>query len=126
MNLPQGFLLSAIGCGIKKKGLDLGLILCGDGANAAGVFTQNVNPSYSVEISKRHINNTIHALIVNSGNANCFTQKKDLGNTFKICESLARHLGIKKENTLLRYSLLPFFFRDTLSFFTVKSDSLRP
>lgn len=114
IKVPEGFLLSGMHCGIKKKKLDLGLIACKDGAAGIGLFTRNVNPSYSVTISKKHIKNTVKAVIVNSGNANCFTDKKDLGNTLKACESLARYLNIKKENVLICSTgiigkRLPFF-----------------
>ncbi len=102
MKVPEGFLLSGIHCGIKKKKkLDLGLISCEDGAMGIGFFTRNANPSYSVIISKKYIKNAVKAVIVNSGNANCFTDKKDLGNTLKLCGRLARYLNIKKENVLI-------------------------
>ncbi|MCD6228726.1 MAG: bifunctional glutamate N-acetyltransferase/amino-acid acetyltransferase ArgJ [Candidatus Omnitrophica bacterium] len=102
MKVPEGFLLSGINCGIKRgKRLDLGLIFCKNGAVACGFFTKNSNSSYSVVVSKKNIKNSIKALVVNSGNANCFTDKKDLLNTIKLCKSLARELNIKEENVLI-------------------------
>lgn len=101
MSVPKGFLFGGINCGIKKRSFDLGLILCEGGADAVGFFTKNVNASYSVLISKRHIKNLIKAVIVNSGNANCFTYPKDLKNTMKVCKALAQRLNIKKENVLI-------------------------
>jgi glutamate N-acetyltransferase/amino-acid N-acetyltransferase len=101
MRIPQGFLFSGINCGIKKKGLDLGLIWCKEGARGIGFFTKNVNPSYSVIVSKKHINNIINAVIVNSGSANCFTTIQDLKNTQRLCDRLAGQLNIKKGNVLI-------------------------
>jgi len=57
VKLPQGFLTSGIRCGIKYKGMDLGLIECREGAIAEGFFTQNTNLSYSVMVSKRRRGN---------------------------------------------------------------------
>lgn len=100
MKVPRGFSLSGIHCGIKRKGLDLGLIWCENGAKAAGAFTQNMNPSYSVEVNRKHIHNTIHALIANSGNANCFTHKDGFKDTLQLCIDCARTLKVKREQVL--------------------------
>ena len=97
----RGFLFSGIKSGIKKEGLDLGLIYIPQGACSCGFFTKNVNSSYSVRISKRHIKNKIFAVLVNSGNANCFTHKEGLNDTLKLTEELAKYLKIKKENVLI-------------------------
>ncbi len=101
MILPDGFYASGIRCGIKKKGRDLGLILVDGFACSAGVFTTNINCSYSVTLSKKHVKNPIKAVIVNSGNANCFTHKNGLKDTMKICLCLSEFLGVKKENILI-------------------------
>ena len=101
MNVPGGFSLSGIHCGIKKRKLDLGLIWCEGGAKAAGVFTQNVNCSYSLDISKKHVGNTIHAIIANSGNANCFTHKKGREDTLALCAHCAKQVKVKKEQVLI-------------------------
>jgi glutamate N-acetyltransferase/amino-acid N-acetyltransferase len=101
MRLPEGFLLSAVGAGIKKRGLDLGLIFCEEYINCVGFFTTNANPSYSVLFSKKNINHPIKAVLVNSGNANCFTHKDGLKDTEEIAYCLASYLNIKKENILL-------------------------
>ncbi|RKY38940.1 MAG: hypothetical protein DRP72_00845 [Candidatus Omnitrophota bacterium] len=101
MKLPQGFLTSGIRCGIKYKGMDLGLIECREGAIAEGFFTQNTNLSYSVMVSKKYINNPIKAVIVTSGNANCFTKKVDFYKTLRVCKSLASYLRVKQENILI-------------------------
>lgn len=101
MNVPRGFLFGGINCGIKSKKLDLGLIFCEQGAEVIGFFTKNANPSYSVLVSKKHIKNLIKAVIVNSGNANCFTRPQDLNKTMGVCRTLARILKIREENVLI-------------------------
>ncbi|UCG34663.1 MAG: bifunctional glutamate N-acetyltransferase/amino-acid acetyltransferase ArgJ [Candidatus Omnitrophota bacterium] len=100
MNLPQGFLLSGIHCGIKRRKPDLGLIYSKDSCCAVGFFTTNVNPSYSVTVSKKNINNPIKAVLVNSGNANCFSHTKGLKDTEQIIGSLAKKLRVQKKNIL--------------------------
>jgi len=101
MNLPQGFLSSALASGIKKEGLDLGLVFCPDGAKAAAVFTRNANTSYSVEVCKKNIRNKVQAVIAHSGNANCFTHLNGLKDTFSLCSDCAEILGIDKDNLLI-------------------------
>lgn len=101
MILPKGFLLSGINCGLKKKKLDLGLICCDSFARATGFFTTSVNTSYSVTLSKKNISKPIKAILTNSGNANCFSHKDGLKDTEKITGSLAKLLGVKKENILI-------------------------
>jgi glutamate N-acetyltransferase/amino-acid N-acetyltransferase len=101
MSVPKGFLLSGIHCGIKKKKLDLGLISSKEVLKAQGVFATGANLSYSVVVSKKNINNPIKAVLVNSGNANCYSHKQGLKDTEEIIAKLAKHLGVKKENILI-------------------------
>ncbi len=101
MSLPKGFLLSGIHCGIKKKKLDLGLICSQNLLKAQGVFATGANLSYSVTLSKKNINNPIKAVLVNSGNANCYSHKGGLKDSEEITAKLAKHLGVKKENILI-------------------------
>lgn len=101
MNLPEGFLLSGINCGIKKSGYDLGLIYAEDFATALGVFTTNANPAYSVTLAKKNINNPIKAVLVNSGNANCYSHESGLKDTEEIITKLAGEFGVKKKNILI-------------------------
>ena len=98
--LPKGFLLSGIHCGIKRKRLDLGLIYAQESCKAIGLFTANVNPAYSVTFCKKNINNPIKAILVNSGNANCYSHKGGLKDTESIASKLAKKLGVKISNIL--------------------------
>lgn len=101
MKLPQGFRLTGIHCGIKKKGLDLGLICCDGFCEAAAFFTKNTNPSYSVVWSKKNIGRRIKAVLVNSGNANCFSHRRGLADTGRIISQLAQSLGVEDKNILI-------------------------
>lgn len=102
MKRPKGFKFSGIDAGIKKtKKRDLGLILCESLFPALGFFTKNVNPAYSVTLSKQNINNPIKAVIVNSGNANCYTDKSGLTDTKDILINLAKELKVSPKNILI-------------------------
>ncbi|MBD3264368.1 MAG: bifunctional glutamate N-acetyltransferase/amino-acid acetyltransferase ArgJ [Candidatus Omnitrophica bacterium] len=102
MKIPEGFTISGINCGIKRKSEpDLGLICADKFAKAIGFFTGNVNPSYSVSLCRRNINNPIKAVLVNSGNANCYLSRNGIKNTEKITGALAKKLGVKRENILI-------------------------
>ena len=92
---------AGINCGIKKKNLDLGLIYVCDFGRAVGVFTKNVNPSYSVTVSKKNIASGLKAIIVNSGNANCYSHSRGLEDTNDIVQALADHIGVKHSNILI-------------------------
>jgi len=98
--IPEGFLLSGLHCGIKKKGYDLGLIFCRQPRKAVGLFTTNLNVSYSVSLCRRNIKNPIKAILVNSGNANCFSHKQGDKDTELITANLARALNTDKKNIL--------------------------
>lgn len=101
MKIPLGFALGGIHCGIKKRKVDLGLILCRRKASACGFFTNNANLSYSVVVSKENINRPVKALIVNSGNANCFSHSRGIADTKKLCSVLAKALGVDSQSVLI-------------------------
>ncbi|MBU1121557.1 MAG: bifunctional glutamate N-acetyltransferase/amino-acid acetyltransferase ArgJ [Candidatus Omnitrophota bacterium] len=102
MIVPAGFSLWGAHSGVKKQALDLGIIYCeGDFFRGVGSFTKNVNPAYSVVLSKKNINKPIKAVLVNSGNANCFSHPRGLADTTQIISQLAVKLGVKKDNILI-------------------------
>src|SRR5690242_21320302 len=75
-SLPRGFSYSAVACGLKKSGLDLGLLVSDAPASAACVFTTNLVQAAPVLVSRAHLKKSRHKIlgvIVNSGNANCAT-----------------------------------------------------
>ncbi len=72
---PKGFLANGIAAGIKRSGkLDLGLIVSTVDAVTAGVFTKSSIKAAPLVVSMKHIKKGKgRAVLVNSGNANCYT-----------------------------------------------------
>ena len=74
---PQGFLGSAVSCGIKKPEatrLDLALIYSTEPCVSAGTFTTNRVQAACVKVSREHLRKgDIRAIVANSGNANACT-----------------------------------------------------
>ncbi len=103
ITFPKGFLANGLACGIKKsRKPDLALIFSEVPAVTAGVFTTNSIKAAPVIISQKHIkNNTAQAIIVNSGNANCFTG--DFGKLYarRTTELIGRLLNITSRDVLV-------------------------
>lgn len=76
----KGFKFAGIHAGIKKNGLsDLGIIFCDAPATAAAMFTRNQVAAAPVVLGKETIQQGLcQAVLVNSGNANCFTGSQGL------------------------------------------------
>ena len=75
-HIPRGFSFSSAACGLKKSGLDLGLLVSEKPAAAAAMFTRNRVYAAPVLASRVHLQKSRHkmrGIIVNSGNANCCT-----------------------------------------------------
>jgi len=103
ITLAKGFRSQAIAAGIKKSGgLDLALIYSDIPASACGMFTKNKFAAAPVELCREHLKSKkAQAIIVNSGNANCYTGKPGM-ETAKSTASLgAGLLGIDKKMVLV-------------------------
>src|SRR6266481_6878358 len=75
-HIPRGFSFSSAACGLKKSGLDLGLLVSETPAVAAAMFTKNqviAAPVLASQVHLRQSRNRMRGIIVNSGNANCCT-----------------------------------------------------
>jgi glutamate N-acetyltransferase/amino-acid N-acetyltransferase len=70
---PTGFRSAGTGCGIKRSGSDLGLLVADEPATWAGVFTRNAAAAAPVLWCKERAGSPVRALVVNSGNANAAT-----------------------------------------------------
>ena len=103
--LPKGFWAGGISAGLKKSGRkDLGLIFCPSGAKTAAFFTASTAQAAPLIVSKRHLNKNkgvTKAIIVNSGNANCFTGLRGIKDAETICTTLAKKLGVRREEVLI-------------------------
>ncbi|MCM8757797.1 MAG: bifunctional glutamate N-acetyltransferase/amino-acid acetyltransferase ArgJ [Candidatus Omnitrophica bacterium] len=102
--LPQGFKANGLASGIKKpKRLDLALFYSEIPAKASCLFTLNQIQSASIKVDKQQLKRSkiFRTIIVNSGNANCFTGKEGIKDTKRIISELAKILKIKKEEILV-------------------------
>jgi len=102
--LPKDFKANGIASGIRKlKKLDLALFYSRVPAQASCLFTTNKIQAAPIQISKRHLkeNKKAQAIIVNSGNANCFTGKPGLRDAEEVTRVLGNALGIKKKSILV-------------------------
>ena len=99
--VPRGFLFAGMSAGIKKSGKnDLGLVVSEKPLNAVCYFTSNsfkAAPLLDSIAKLKRTKSLISAILVNSGNANCFTGKTGAAAVKKECASLARQLGVKDE-----------------------------
>lgn len=101
--LPNSFQASAVASGIKKSGkLDLALIYSRPAAIASCKFTKNSIVAAPIKLAKLYLkkNKTFYAIIINSGNANCFTGKKGFEDAREITGFAAKSLCINKEDVL--------------------------
>jgi glutamate N-acetyltransferase/amino-acid N-acetyltransferase len=93
---PLGFKTTGLSAGIKKSGLDLGLIVSDRPATAAAVFTTNFFPAAPVLVSKQNLLDSGHvlrAVLVNSGNANACNGEEGLAVARRCVTEAARHIG---------------------------------
>lgn len=100
---PKGFLANGLFCGIKRSGKrDLSLLFSEVPTVAVGVFTTNSIKAAPLEVTAKHLgNHRAQAVIINSGNANCFTGKFGRIYAEKSAELIASLLNIKKTDVLV-------------------------
>lgn len=96
---PQGFLGSAVGCGIKKPEatrLDLALIYSAEPCVSAATFTTNRVQAACVKVSRAHVRKgNIRAIVANSGNANACTGAQGVADAKGECFRMAELLGLR-------------------------------
>ena len=100
---PKGFKCAALACGLKKnKGLDLALIYSEVPAAACGMFTRNRFAASPVKICQEHLKRgQAQAIVVNSGNANCYTGKMGSRVARETAQLAAKLLGLKAHSVLV-------------------------
>ncbi|MBA2847905.1 bifunctional glutamate N-acetyltransferase/amino-acid acetyltransferase ArgJ [Thermosulfuriphilus ammonigenes] len=105
MDLPKGFLFSALSAGIKKESrLDLALIYSEVPARAAGVFTTNkIKAAPVILAEERLLSNKLQAILINSGNANACTGEEGLIAARETAAYVAKNLRIS-ENLVITSS----------------------
>ena len=102
--LPTGFKANGIACGLKKSGkLDLALLYSELPAIASVKFTTNSIIAAPLVVCKKYLKcaKYFQAVIINSGNANCFTGKTGLRDAEATAGYVARELKIAKCSVLV-------------------------
>ncbi len=99
----KGFQFAGIRAGIKKKDQkDLGLIYSDIPASAAALFTRNQVIAAPVILGKEKIKSGMcRAVLVNSGNANCFTGERGLKDASDCARLTGEALGIDENSVMV-------------------------
>ena len=99
--VPRGFEFSSATAGIKASGSpDMALALAPRGANAAAMFTTNRVIAAPLACGREHLRQTrgrVHAVVVNSGNANCATGEAGRRACEQVCRSVAKAAGCEQD-----------------------------
>jgi glutamate N-acetyltransferase / amino-acid N-acetyltransferase len=100
--LPRGFRFASAACGLKRRGhhglLDVALIVSERPASAAAVFTQNLVQAPPVVLSRKHVRasaDSMRAVIVNSGNANCSVGPDGMAASRATAQRVSKLLGCR-------------------------------
>jgi glutamate N-acetyltransferase/amino-acid N-acetyltransferase len=97
---PQGFVTSAISCGIKNPAverLDLALVVSEKPCSSAGTFTTNRVKAAPVRVSQAHLRKgNLRAIVANSGNANACTGVQGIHDANAMCDAVAKPLKLKR------------------------------
>jgi len=105
MNLPKGFLGSAVAAGLRKKpGLDVALLVAPGGASAAAVFTRNRFQAAPVLLSRASLRKSrgrVKAVVVNAGCANAVTGAEGLAAARRVQERAADLVGCPREEVFV-------------------------
>jgi len=102
--LPVGFKANGISCGLKKSGkLDLALLYSEYPAVASAKFTTNSIIAAPLIVCKKHLKaaKKFQAVLVNSGNANCFTGSTGIKDAQISAGYVADKLKIIKNSVLV-------------------------
>jgi len=99
----KGFKFAGICAGIKKnRSMDIGLIYSEKPACAAALFTQNQVVAAPVILGRKTMEKgMLQAILVNSGNANCFTGAQGIAHAEQCVELVAKALKIDPEHVLV-------------------------
>src|SRR5262245_23935018 len=101
---PEGFKIAGTAAGLKKSGLDLGLLYSDRPATTAVVFTKNAFPAAPILVTREHLKtsgNTTRAVLVNAGNANAVTGEAGLNAARQCAAEVSRQIGCKPSEIFL-------------------------
>ncbi len=95
MKTPVGFLFSGVRAGIKPNRRDLALVFSETPCAAVGCFTANKAKAAPIlDAQSRLPSSKIHAVIINSGNANALTGPVGVQDVQSVCTAAAKALQI--------------------------------
>ena len=98
--LPAGFRAGGVPCGLKGDGkTDLGIVVCDSGdVSSAILLTLNAAAAAPVRVCRDHLRqDSIRAVIVNSGNANAATGEQGMADAISMRDEAASELGLDPE-----------------------------
>jgi len=99
---PCGFEAAGVRCGLKTAGPDLALVSTVAPAAASGVFTTNRFQAAPVVVSRDRVGRErVHAIVVNSGNANACTGRRGYQHALRMAELVASSLGVPSRSVLV-------------------------
>ena len=101
---PKGFKTGSVHCGLKrdKRNHDIGIIFSELPCKAAALFTTNQIVAAPIKLSRDAVKNgKVHAIVVNSGNANACTGKKGEKDAETMALLTSRHLNIKPDEVIV-------------------------
>ena len=103
VKLPKGFLANGMHCGLKRKRKDLALFYSKAKCKCSAVFTTNVVKAAPIVLAQEQLEKTsyIHAVLVNSGNANCMTGERGLKDAKEMVAKAAKALGVPGDAVLV-------------------------
>ncbi len=100
---PAGFAAAGVTAGFKRSGApDFAMIYSEQPSEVAGVFTPCNFAAAPVRLGRQRVRSgkKVHAVIVNSGNANACTGGEGMAAAEKSCAVAAAALGVKPEEVL--------------------------
>ncbi|OIN66259.1 bifunctional ornithine acetyltransferase/N-acetylglutamate synthase [Exiguobacterium sp. KRL4] len=101
---PKGFKATGIHVGLRRKRKDLALLLCEGGAEAAAVYTTNQVQAAPITVTKQAMATSggkVHAVLVNSGNANACTGQRGLEHAYASQHAVAEQFQLAPEHVVI-------------------------
>jgi glutamate N-acetyltransferase/amino-acid N-acetyltransferase len=101
---PNGFKAGSVHCGLKSntRKHDIGIIFSEQPCKTAALFTTNQIVAAPIKLSRNVVQNgTVHAIVVNSGNANACTGRKGEKDAETMALLTSKHLNIKPDEVIV-------------------------
>lgn len=99
---PKGFKAAGLAAGIKRSGLDMGLVAADEPVPTAAVFTTSLTAAPPVEVSRAHVaSGRIQAIVVNSGAANAGTGEAGVADAESMTRAVAQELGCEPTDVVV-------------------------